>query len=89
MAEDQTAAPNTSPEARKPTSPEGAGPLVEGLTAATKHPVQDDAMTPRKREWIWPEVHDPFDTTTAEVDPRASGDPIGIKRPPNPLLPRE
>jgi hypothetical protein len=89
MAEDQTPSQNVPAEARKPTWPEGAGPLVEGMTAATKHPVQNDTMTPRKREWIWSEVHDPFDTTTAEVDPRASGDPLGVNPPPNPLLPRE
>jgi hypothetical protein len=35
---------------------------------------------PRKREHVWSEVHDPFDTTSAEVDPRSSGDPIGTPR---------
>jgi hypothetical protein len=35
---------------------------------------------PRKREHIWSEVHDPFDTPSAEVDPRSSGDPIGTLR---------
>jgi hypothetical protein len=35
------------------------------------------AMGDRKRNAIWPEVHDAFDTRTAEVDERASGDPTG------------
>ncbi len=89
MSEDRNVPQNTPSAARKPTSPEGAGPLVEGITAANQWPEADGKMTPRKREAIWSEVHDPFDTTTAEVDPRASGDPLGSKPPPNPLLPRE
>jgi hypothetical protein len=32
---------------------------------------------PRKRDYVWPEVHDPFDSQTAEVDERSSGDPVG------------
>ena len=37
---------------------------------------------PRKRDPQWPEVHDPFDTPTAVVDERATGDPVGSKRVP-------
>jgi hypothetical protein len=38
----------------------------------------DNALTlARKREHVWSEVHDPFDTRTAEVDERASGNPVG------------
>jgi len=73
---------------RKPTMPEGQGPLHEGLTAATQHPVPTPEMPTgsevthgwRRRDSIWPEVHDPFDTDTAEVDVRSSGDPIGEKK---------
>lgn len=34
-------------------------------------------MGDRKRNAEWEEVHDAFDTRTAEVDDRATGDPIG------------
>jgi hypothetical protein len=84
MTDHQVPANHPPEEARKPTSPEGAGPLVEGITSASQHPAQDAALTPRKREMIWPEVHDPIDTTTAGVDPRASGDPLGVKPPARP-----
>jgi hypothetical protein len=84
MADQKVTAKDTAAEDRKPTWPEGAGPLVEGITAASQHPAQDALITPRKRELIWPEVHDPNDTTTADVDPRASGDPIGTIQPSQP-----
>ena len=45
------------------------------------------AMGDRKRDAIWEEVHDPFDTRTAVVDPRASGDPIGSSADPMPTGP--
>jgi hypothetical protein len=72
---------------RKPTSPEGAGPLTEELNAATKHSELSPAVPTgsevnsgwRHRDSIWPEVHDPFDTDNEVVDPRATGDPIGSK----------
>lgn len=34
----------------------------------------------RLRDAIWPEVHDAFDTCTAEVDDRAGGNPVGNPR---------
>lgn len=46
------------------------------------------AMGNRSRNAEWPEVHDPFDTTTAEVDPRATGDPIGSPPDTRPTGPR-
>jgi hypothetical protein len=72
---------------RKPTMPEGQGPLHEALTAANLHPEIAPEMPSgsevshgwRRRDSIWPEVHDPFDTDTAEVDARSTGDPIGDK----------
>ena len=39
------------------------------------------AQARRKRDWAWSEVHDPFDTPLTEIDPRASGDPVGIRPP--------
>jgi hypothetical protein len=70
---------------RKSTMPEGQGPLQEGITAATQHPLHAPEMPTgsevdsgwRRRDSVWPEVHDPFDTDSAVVDPRSSGDPIG------------
>jgi hypothetical protein len=38
------------------------------------------AMGDRLRDAIWPEVHDAFDTRTAEVDDRAGGNPVGNPR---------
>ena len=74
---------------RQPTSPEGAGPLSEELNAATKHSELSPAVPTgsevnsgwRRRDSVWPEVHDPFDTDSEVVDPRATGDPIGSKYP--------
>ena len=70
---------------RKPTWPEGQGPLQEGQDAHTKEPgiapsVPSGSIVQggwRKRDPQWEEVHDPFDTSTATVDPRSTGDPIG------------
>jgi hypothetical protein len=74
---------------RQPTSPEGQGPLDEEVNAATKFPASSPQVPHgseansgwRRRDTIWPEVHDPFDTDDPDVDPRATGDPIGPHRP--------
>jgi hypothetical protein len=74
---------------RQPTSPEAQGPLEEGVNAATKFPAASPQVPQgsevnsgwRKRDDVWPEVHDPFDTDHPEdIDPRATGDPIGESR---------
>ena len=54
--------------------PDGTTPAVPQSPDAEVEPV---LALPRKRDPQWSEVHDPFDTTPAAVDPRASGDPIG------------
>jgi hypothetical protein len=47
------------------------------------HGADDHTPTlPRKREHVWPEIHDAFDTLTAEVDERSSGDPVGNRHGP-------
>ncbi|HWE64348.1 MAG TPA: hypothetical protein VHB98_21765 [Chloroflexota bacterium] len=61
-----------------------------GATAApdTAHPDLRRAMGDRKRNAEWPEVHDAFDTRTEDVDPRATGDPVGTppdERPTGPV----
>ncbi|MDB5077492.1 MAG: hypothetical protein JWO42_3671 [Chloroflexi bacterium] len=74
---------------RQPTSPEAQGPLDEAVNAATKYPASSPPVPEgsevnsgwRRRDAIWPEVHDPFDTDLHDVDPRATGDPIGPNRP--------
>jgi hypothetical protein len=73
---------------RVPTAPEGQGPLIEDLNAATKHPVARPSVPLgseveggwRRRDYLWPEVHDAFDTDREVVDPRATGDPVGNRR---------
>jgi len=73
---------------RKPTDPEGKGPLIEEVNAATKSPEKDPLMPAggetdhgyKRREAIWSELHSPEEAGLPEVDPRATGDAVGNKR---------
>lgn len=47
-----------------------------------------EALLDRKRDAIWQEVHDAFDTRTALVDDRAGGNPVGNPRDGLPTGPR-
>jgi hypothetical protein len=54
--------------------------LDQELGTAEKDMIGADmrkAMGERKRTAEWEEVHDAFDTRTADVDQRATGDPLG------------
>ena len=51
-----------------------------GMVTVAVVPAGPHDATPtlaRRREHVWSEVHDAFDTRTAEVDERAGGNPIG------------
>ena len=73
---------------RKPTYPEGHGPLIEDVNAATKLPA-DEPIVPfgnpldpgRRREAIWSELHFPRNAGLPEVDPRSIGDPVADNHP--------
>jgi hypothetical protein len=74
----------------KPNWPEEEESFVEDITGGIKHPVEVPSVPSgsevqagwRRRDYLWPEVHDPYDTPLKDVDPRASGDPVGLKRKP-------
>jgi hypothetical protein len=74
-------------EDRKPTYPEGQGPLLEDVNAATKFPENEpivpsgNAANPgKRREAIWSELHFPKNAGLPEVDPRSIGDPVADAR---------
>jgi hypothetical protein len=75
---------------RKPASSDAQGPQAKDVGSGTKHPVDVPSMPTgsevttgwRRRDYLWPEVHDAFDTEHEVVDPRAGGDPVGEKRDP-------
>jgi len=72
--------PHTPAPQQAEVYPEHRGPVAVPVVEAGPHTDDRTPAIPRKREHEWPEVHDPFDTTTAEVDSRSSGDPIGSPR---------
>lgn len=74
---------------RKATYPEGQGPLLEDVNAGTKFP-ETAPLVPtgsqansglKRREALWSELHYPEEAGLPDVDPRATGDPVGDKRP--------
>lgn len=53
------------------------GMLTVAVVPAGPHADDPTPTLGRRREHVWSEVHDPFDTHTAEVDERAGGNPVG------------
>lgn len=77
---DQEVKPAPAGPARTEVYHEQEGPISVPVVPAGPGTDDRTPTIPRKREHVWPEVHDPFDTSTADVDPRASGDPTGATR---------
>jgi hypothetical protein len=53
------------------------GMVTVAVVPAGPHADDHTPTLARRREHVWSEVHDPFDTSTADVDERAGGNPIG------------
>lgn len=91
MATEQHAAnhgQNTTAQTEQERAPHpGDRESAAQLGPAEEQTEERTAMGGRKRDAIWEEVHDPFDTRTAVVDPRAGGDPIGSSADPLPTGP--